>query len=129
MAPCSRLHHHPLPHPIPSPLPRTTAHPFPLTLTPHFPIPSPHPTHTPTPPPPRSPSPAQFPATTHDPHRYLQAAEEAACFIQSHLYDKDSKMLARSYRTRKAGRGFADDYAQMVGGLLDMYEVRRGGWW
>jgi uncharacterized protein len=54
---------------------------------------------------------------------YLATARRAAEFIRTHLYDEKSGILRRSYR-EGAGevRGFADDYAFLVTGLLDLYE-------
>ena len=61
-------------------------------------------------------------AILHDP-RYAQAAERAAGFIQSHLYDAKSRKLSRRWRDGQAATdGFLSDYAFYVGGLLDLYE-------
>jgi uncharacterized protein YyaL (SSP411 family) len=55
-------------------------------------------------------------------NRYLAAAERAANFLLSELYD--GKILYRSYREgRSEIHGFADDYAFVVQGLLDLYEA------
>jgi uncharacterized protein len=55
-------------------------------------------------------------------NRYLVAAERAADFLLSELYD--GKILYRSYREgRSEVHGFADDYAFAVQGLLDLYEA------
>jgi hypothetical protein len=55
---------------------------------------------------------------------YLEAAERAAEFIRSHLYDESSHTLVRNYREgRSAVEGFADDYAFTIQGLLDLYEA------
>jgi uncharacterized protein YyaL (SSP411 family) len=53
--------------------------------------------------------------------RYLQAAQRAAAFLQQHLY---GRRLLRSYR-EGAGMtcGFAEDYAFLIQGLLDLYEA------
>jgi uncharacterized protein YyaL (SSP411 family) len=54
--------------------------------------------------------------------RYLKAAERAADFVVSQLYD--GKFLFRSYREgRSEIQGFADDYAFVIQGLLDLYEA------
>jgi uncharacterized protein YyaL (SSP411 family) len=56
--------------------------------------------------------------------RYLDSATRAAKFIQANLYDEKSKMLFRSYREGRSNvEGFADDYAFIVQGLLDLYEA------
>jgi uncharacterized protein YyaL (SSP411 family) len=54
--------------------------------------------------------------------RYLESAVRAAKFLRTHLYDE--KMLFRSYREGRGGvEGFADDYAFVIQGLLDLYEA------
>ena len=56
--------------------------------------------------------------------RYLETATRAAKFLRANLYDEKSKLLFRSYRDgRSAVEGFADDYAFVVQGLLDLYEA------
>lgn len=51
---------------------------------------------------------------------YLQAAERAARFLQENLWD--GKTLYRSYREGRSNiAGFADDYAFLIQGLLDLY--------
>jgi uncharacterized protein YyaL (SSP411 family) len=53
---------------------------------------------------------------------YLAAACRAADFIQSHLYQPDGGTLLRSYRDGPAAvAGFAEDYAFLIQGLLDLY--------
>jgi hypothetical protein len=59
-----------------------------------------------------------------DEPEYVAAAERAAAFIRSHLYDGGTKTLVRNYREgRSAVAGFADDYAFVIQGLLDLYEA------
>lgn len=59
-----------------------------------------------------------------DESRYLAAAESAAQFLRAHLYDAKSKRLARSYRAGSAApEGFLDDYANLIAGLVDLYEA------
>jgi uncharacterized protein YyaL (SSP411 family) len=59
-----------------------------------------------------------------DEPRYLETATRAAKFLRANLYDEKSKLLFRSYRDgRSAVEGFADDYAFVVQGLLDLYEA------
>ena len=55
---------------------------------------------------------------------FLQAATEAAVFLNENLYDADSGTLLRFWRNG-AGEveGFADDYAYLIQGLLDLYEA------
>ncbi|HEX8280693.1 MAG TPA: hypothetical protein VF551_04910, partial [Chthoniobacterales bacterium] len=58
-----------------------------------------------------------------EPH-YLRAAENAARCVRTHLYDEHSKTLVRNYRQgRSAVEGFADDYAFVIQGLLDLCEA------
>jgi hypothetical protein len=55
---------------------------------------------------------------------YLEAANRAATFVQTHLYDEARKVLVRNYRgDPSAVDGFADDYAFAIQGLLDLYEA------
>src|SRR4030095_16351016 len=56
--------------------------------------------------------------------RYLEIAVRAAKFLQSNLYDPSRKILYRNYRGgRSQIEGFADDYAFVIQGLLDLYEA------
>src|SRR5258705_2433325 len=56
--------------------------------------------------------------------RYLEVATRAANFLGSDLYDSSGKILYRNYRGSRSGvEGFADDYAFVVQGLLDLYEA------
>src|ERR1700730_3681597 len=56
--------------------------------------------------------------------RYLESAIRAAKFIQANLYDDKSELLFRSYRDGRSNvEGFADDYAFVIQGLLDLYEA------
>jgi uncharacterized protein YyaL (SSP411 family) len=59
-----------------------------------------------------------------DEPRYLEAATRASRFLRTHLYDEKSKVLFRNYREGRGEiEGFADDYAFVIQGLLDLYEV------
>ena len=59
-----------------------------------------------------------------DEPRYLESATRAANFVRRHLWDAAKKTLYRSYRDgRGEVEGFADDYAFVVQGLLDLYEA------
>ncbi len=54
--------------------------------------------------------------------RYLESAVRAAEFVRANLWDKSQ--LYRSYREGRGGvTGFADDYAFVTQGLLDLYEA------
>src|SRR5438045_2798116 len=55
---------------------------------------------------------------------YLETATRAADFIRKKLYDESRKILFRSYREgRSEVEGFADDYAFLIQGLLDLYQA------
>ena len=55
---------------------------------------------------------------------YLQAATRAATFVRTQLYDESRKVLVRNFRGgRSEVEGFADDYAFVIQGLLDLYEA------
>ena len=57
-----------------------------------------------------------------DDRAYLEAAQGSAKFIREHLW-KDGALL-RSYREGASNvPGFADDYAALISGLLDLYEA------
>jgi hypothetical protein len=56
--------------------------------------------------------------------RYLEIATRAAKFLRSNLYDEKSKLLHRNYRQGRSDiEGFADDYAFVIEGLIDLYEA------
>jgi uncharacterized protein YyaL (SSP411 family) len=55
---------------------------------------------------------------------YLKAARGAAEFIQRELYATDRGILFRTWRqARGTTEGFAEDYAFLIQGLLDLYEA------
>jgi hypothetical protein len=59
-----------------------------------------------------------------DDARYLEIATRATKFLRANLYDEKSKLLYRNYRGGRSNiEGFADDYAFVVQGLLDLYEA------
>jgi len=59
-----------------------------------------------------------------DEPRYLKSATLATNFVRAHLWDDSKKTLYRSYREgRGRVEGFADDYAFVIHGLLDLYEA------
>src|SRR5947199_8530942 len=59
-----------------------------------------------------------------DDPRYLEIATRAAKFLWANLYDKESRLLYRNYRGGRSDiEGFADDYAFVIQGLLDLYEA------
>jgi hypothetical protein len=59
-----------------------------------------------------------------DDPRYLEIATRSAKFVGAKLYDPSRKILYRSYRNGRSNvEGFADDYAMVIQGLLDLYEA------
>jgi uncharacterized protein len=59
-----------------------------------------------------------------DEPRYLEIATHAAKFLRTNLYSEKSKLLYRNYRgSRSDIEGFADDYAFVIQGLLDLYQA------
>ncbi len=59
-----------------------------------------------------------------DEPRYLAAAQRAAEFIVSRMYQPASQTLLRRYRDGDAAiPGFLDDYAFFISALLDLYEA------
>jgi uncharacterized protein YyaL (SSP411 family) len=59
-----------------------------------------------------------------DEPRYLEAATRAARFLRENLYEEKSKLLFRNYREGRSDiEAFADDYAFVIQGLVDLYEA------
>lgn len=59
-----------------------------------------------------------------DEPRYAAVAQRAALFIESNLWDgKNGKLLRRHRKGETAINGFADDYAFLIQGLIDLYEA------
>jgi uncharacterized protein len=59
-----------------------------------------------------------------DDPRYLEIGTRAAHFLRANLYDPSRKILYRNYRQGRSDiEGFADDYAFVIQGLLDLYEA------
>ena len=55
---------------------------------------------------------------------YPEIATRAANFIRKQLWDDSRRILFRSYREGRGDiEGFADDYAFVIQGLLDLYEA------
>ena len=55
---------------------------------------------------------------------YLAAAEKAAAFLRKELYNPTLKTLTRVFREGPGDTpGFADDYAYLIQGLIDLYEA------
>src|SRR5437870_5842556 len=59
-----------------------------------------------------------------DEPRYFEIAVHAAKFLQANLYDSSRNNLYRNYREGRSDiEAFADDYAFVIQGLLDLYEA------
>ena len=59
-----------------------------------------------------------------DDRRYMEIATRAANFLRTNLHDPSRKILYRNYRGGRSDiEGFADDYAFLIQGLLDLYEA------
>lgn len=72
----------------------------------------------------------EFPVDGCAPGTYLEAAVSAARFVRDRLYDGTSGTLLRSYCDGPSPiPAFADDYANLVAGLLDLYECGGGVEW
>ncbi|KAM5348839.1 hypothetical protein ACJ41O_008662 [Fusarium nematophilum] len=56
---------------------------------------------------------------------YLGAAEKAASFIKEKLWDSNKKLLYRIWSGERETLGFADDYAYLTQGLLDLFEATK----
>ena len=64
------------------------------------------------------------------PKEYFDVAEKAALFIKTKLYDEQTHRLQHSFRNGPSkAPGFLDDYAFLIGGLLDLYEYGGGLNW
>lgn len=53
--------------------------------------------------------------------KYLSTAKTAAAFIQDKLWDGEKKILYRIWKEGRETEGFADDYANLTLGLLDLF--------
>jgi len=59
-----------------------------------------------------------------DEPRYLESATRATKFLRTNLCDQSHKILYRNYRQGRSNiEGFADDYAFVIQGLIDLYEA------
>ena len=55
---------------------------------------------------------------------YLDAARRAASFIRGTMWNADTGMLLRRYRDGAAGiEGYAEDYAYLIGGLIELFQA------
>ncbi|KAI1181194.1 duf255 domain-containing protein [Nemania sp. FL0916] len=71
--------------------------------------------------------------SSQDPGRaatYVAAAKKAAEFIKTQLWDSSQKILFRAYCNGRLGTAsFAEDYAYLIEGLLELYEVTTDASW
>ncbi|KAI1259575.1 spermatogenesis-associated protein [Xylariaceae sp. FL1019] len=62
--------------------------------------------------------------------KYLSAAKKAALYIKQTLYDNERKVLYRAYSDERfTTEGFAEDYAYLIEGLLELYEATADDSW
>jgi uncharacterized protein YyaL (SSP411 family) len=65
-----------------------------------------------------------------DEPRYLERAQATAKFLEIHLYDLKTGRLWRSYRAGSPSvDGVLDDYADLISGLLDLYQAGFDAHW
>jgi uncharacterized protein YyaL (SSP411 family) len=56
--------------------------------------------------------------------RFLEDARQAAIFVERHLWSPDTRTLLRRYRGGQAGvEAYAEDYAYLVFGLLELFQA------
>ncbi len=61
---------------------------------------------------------------------YIEAAAQAASFIESRLYDPNTQRLTRLFRDSPSNvDAFSDDYAYLIQGLIDLYEASAQPHW
>ncbi|XP_022864664.1 spermatogenesis-associated protein 20-like isoform X1 [Olea europaea var. sylvestris] len=71
-----------------------------------------------------------FPVTGTNSEEYREVAEKAASFIRKNLYNQQTCRLQHSFRNGPSkAPGFLDDYAFLISGLLDLYEVGGSVFW
>ena len=58
-----------------------------------------------------------------DSTKYLDVAKKAIAFIKENLWDESNQELYRIWKDGKGTKGFADDYAYLTLGLLDLHEA------
>ena len=55
---------------------------------------------------------------------YLEAAQRAASFVRARMWNQDSRVLLRRFRDGEAGiDAYAEDYAYLVFGLLELFQA------
>jgi uncharacterized protein YyaL (SSP411 family) len=62
--------------------------------------------------------------------RYLEAATRAAMFLRERMWDPESRTLLRRYRDGQAEiPGYAEDYAYLIFGLLELFQATSDPQW
>ncbi|HKY21066.1 MAG TPA: thioredoxin domain-containing protein, partial [Vicinamibacterales bacterium] len=62
--------------------------------------------------------------------RYLEAAERSATFLEEHMWDGGRQVLKRRYRDGDAAiDGYAEDYACLIFGLLELFQASGNPHW
>jgi uncharacterized protein YyaL (SSP411 family) len=62
--------------------------------------------------------------------RFLDDARRAASFIHTHLWNAETRTLLRRYRQGDAGvEGYAEDYAYLIFGLLELFQAEGDPRW
>ncbi len=62
--------------------------------------------------------------------RYLAAAERSAMFLETHMWDSNRQILKRRYRDGDAAiDGYAEDYAYLIFGLMELFQVSGNPRW
>ncbi len=65
-----------------------------------------------------------------DDDRYLASARRAALFIRKHLWNAGTRTLLRRYRQGDAAvEGYAEDYAYLIFGLLELFQADGDAVW
>lgn len=73
---------------------------------------------------PRAQAQRRFPVEGRPAADYLHAAQKAARFVRDKLWDPETSRLRRSFRLGPSvAAGYADDYALLISGLLDLYQA------
>ena len=61
---------------------------------------------------------------------YVSVAHRAAAFLRAHLWQADRQVLLRRYRRGQAGvDGYAEDYAYLIFGLLELFQAGGDAEW
>ena len=70
-----------------------------------------------------------LPASVEGP-RYVEAAGKAARFLRERMWDADSRTLLRRYRDGEAAiEGYAEDYAFLIFGVLELFQATGDAEW